>query len=311
VYKRRKRTLQIIKPSEHGLGIVHVPDKRKRYKPVDCEDQDDDYPWWIVEAWQQLLTNHFRNIKDPANVLVPKDLWFSELPAMMRIRVTTPNVLRALRKHDPGAAKPYNFAHAPILVQPPPNCTLVAPLSKHPEQWLRQNYTETHSGRIVNLFAKYKGKEILPQTISTILWRHYLHPEDKSLSHDGSRCDSYTRGLLLRRPIQAMAPFIFIGKEVERKAQEGEDISVLENTGPIKYQSGQTVKTRAANAGLILRVKRLLGTKLVSKRRFTRESGVSQHAVERFLSGERLHPSTRARLAQAVEKLEREVRDRA
>jgi len=30
VTRERKRKLEIIKPSEHGLGIVYVPDKRKR-----------------------------------------------------------------------------------------------------------------------------------------------------------------------------------------------------------------------------------------------------------------------------------------
>jgi hypothetical protein len=33
--------------------------------------------------------------------------------------------------------------------------------------------------------------------------------------------------------------------------------------------------------------------------------GASQHAIERFLDGDRIHPSTRARLARAAEKLER------
>jgi DNA-binding LacI/PurR family transcriptional regulator len=35
-----------------------------------------------------------------------------------------------------------------------------------------------------------------------------------------------------------------------------------------------------------------------------RESGASQHSVERFLAGKHVHPSTRAKLAQAIEKLE-------
>jgi hypothetical protein len=43
-------------------------------------------------------------------------------------------------------------------------------------------------------------------------------------------CDAYTSGLLLRRPIEAMTPFVFIGKEIERRAQEGEDLSVLESS---------------------------------------------------------------------------------
>ena len=36
-----------------------------------------------------------------------------------------------------------------------------------------------------------------------------------------------------------------------------------------------------------------------------RESGVAQHTTERFLDGERVHPGTRERLKQAVERLER------
>jgi len=40
---------------------------------------------------------------------------------------------------------------------------------------------------------------------------------------------------------------------------------------------------------------------------FVPGSGASQHAIERFLHGDRVHPATRARLARVVEKLEREV----
>lgn len=97
-----------------------------------------------------------------------------------------------------------------------------------------------------------------------------------------------------------MTPFILIGKEIERKAQEGEDLSLLEGSGPLRYQAGQTGKTRAADPRLIRRAKRFSG------RHLRRETGVGQYAFERFLRGEPVHPSTRARLAQGVEKLERE-----
>jgi ribosomal protein L34E len=247
------------------------------------------------------MDNHFRRTKDPENALVTRELWFANLPAVMRIRVTTPNVMKALRKRDPGAAKPYNFAISPILIQPPRDCTLVAPFSKRPEKWLKQDFTEINSGDTVKLFTEYKGTKLLPQTLSGVVWRHYLHPEDKSLAPEGECCGPYTSGLLLRRPIQAMLPFRFIGKEIERKAQEGEDISIAESRGPIQYQARQTAKTRAADAGLILRAKRF------SVPRIMRNSGKSQHAVERFLSGARVHPKTRAAMAQAVEKLEREA----
>jgi CRISPR-associated endonuclease Cas1 len=300
VYTRKKYNIEIIKPSEHGLGVVYVPDKRTRYKAVDCKDQETSFPLWIVEAWERLLFDHFQNIRNPENALVSRQLWFDNLPAVMRVRITTPNVLRVLRKRDPGAAKPYNFVLSPILLHPSPDCTLIAPASKRWEEWLGRDYTEIHSGESVKLFSEYHGKVLKPQTLATVIWRHYLHLEDKSLAPDGQRCNAYTRGLLMRRPILAMTPLVFIGKEIERRAQEGEDVNVLENPGPIKYHAGQNVKTRAADAGLILRAR---GFPL---RQLMRESGASQHATERFLRGDRVHPATRARLASAVEKLEGE-----
>jgi hypothetical protein len=302
VYTRKKDNLEIIKPSEHGLGIVFVPDKRKRYKPDDCKDQDTNYPRWIVEVWERLLKDHRKDDEDPENALVSCRLWFEDLPAVMRVRITTPNVLKSLRIRDPGAAKPYNFALSPILIQPSPDCTLVAPASKHPEEWLTREYTEIHSGETVKLGSEYHGRTVTPQTLSTVIWRHFLHPEDKSLSPDGGFCNAYTRGLLLRRPIEAITPFIAIGKEIERRSQEGEDIIVFDNAGPVKYHPRKTANTRPADAALILRASRF------SKKLLRRESGASQHAIDRFFSRERIHPGTRTKLAQAVVELERSDR---
>ena len=303
VFTRQQKTT-IIKPSEHGLGIVFVPDRRKRYKPVDCKDQDSSYPRWVVEAWSKLLDDHVRQVNDPEDALVRTSLWFAEFPAVMRVRVTTPNVLKALRQRDPGSAKPYNFALSPILVDPPEECTLIAPFSKRPETWLKRQYTETHSGDMVYLGAKWRGDTLQPQRLSSVLWRHYRHPEDKSLAPDGAPCGSITSGLLRRRPIRAMRPLRYIGKEIERKAQEGEDISLAESQRPIEFQPRRTTNTRPADAGLVLRAQRF------SARQLRRESGVSQHAIERFLRSARVHPDTRARVAEAVEALERRARER-
>jgi hypothetical protein len=298
VYTRRNDSTEIIKPSEHGLGIVFVPEQRPRYKPVDCIDQETNYPRWIVEAWERILVGYFRNIKDAENALVLHELWFDNLPAIMRVRVTTPNVLRALRKRDPGAAKPYNFAHSPILVQPPPECTLVAPANKNPDDWLTRDHTEINSGETIKLGDHFKGKIITPQTLSTIIWRHYLHPEDKSLSPDGNPCEAYTSGLLLRRPIQAMTPLIFIGKEIERRAQEGEDPSILENTRPISYHRRQTLRTRPCSPELVKRLNRFSLNQL-------EQSGLARDTIIRARRGDRVHPLTCNQLADVISKLER------
>lgn len=296
--QKQKGKFEIIKPSEHGLGIVYVPDKRSRYTPADCKDQETTYPRWIVETWERLLSEHFKNEKDPTNALISRHLWFDELPAVMRVRITTPNVLKVLRKRNPEIAKPYNFVLSPILIQPSPDCTLVAPASKHPNDWLTREYTEIHGGETLRLGSEYNGKTLTPQTLSNVIWRHFLHPEDKSLSPDGQLCNAYTRGLLLRRPVAAISPLIPIGKEIERRSQEGEDVSVLDQAGPVRYHPRKTANTRPADAALIERAKRF------PKKLLGRESGVSQHAIGRFLNGARIHPSTRKKVAESVKQLE-------
>ena len=224
---------------------------------------------------------------------------FDNLPAMMRVRVTTPNVLKALRKRDPGAAKPYNFAHSPILLEEFPECTLVAPASKRSKEWLTRDYTEVHTGDVVKLGSKYRDRLLTPQTISHTIWKHFLHPEDKSLGPDSKPCNEFTRGLLKRRPVVAMLPFEYIDKEVERRAQEGEDIAVLEGRGPIRYGYGRKAKTRSADPELIAKARRF------GLRQLMREAKASQHSVERFLDGGRVHPSTRAKLKAVIERLDR------
>ena len=140
------------------------------------------------------------------------------------------------------------------------------------------------------------GGTLSPQTLSSVIWRHYLHPEDKSLAPDGGPCDAYTRGLLLRRPVTAMTPFVFIGKEIERRAQEGEDVSLIDTTGPIKYHRHQTLKTHPCAPEL---VKRLNGFSLSQLER----SGLSRDTIIKARRGERVHPATCIRLAETMQQL--------
>jgi hypothetical protein len=271
----RKKALEIIKPSEHGLGTVFAPDKR-RHKPQNCLDRENEYARWIVEAWEQLLDRHFRSSTDPENALVAQGWNLGKLPAVMRIRVTTPNVIEALRRRDPGAAKPYTFAISPILLDAPKDCTLVAPFSKLIEVWRRQDYTEIHSGELVTLGFEFAGKKLKPQTLGGVVGRHFLHPEAKSLSPTGEPCESYTTGLLRGRPIRATFPFTYIGNEIECRAQEGEDIALAAEVHPRTYAPRQTASTRPASADLIRRAKNF------SIRGLMRASELSQHTVEPF-----------------------------
>ena len=58
-------------------------------------------------------------------------------------------------------------------------------------------------------------------------WRRESHPEAKSLAPDGSPCGPESRGLLQRAHITA-GEFRYVGKETDRKWEEGDEISILE-----------------------------------------------------------------------------------
>jgi hypothetical protein len=90
------------------------------------------------------------------------------------------------------------------------------------------DYAEVRTQDLVHPLREYRGEKLLPQTLSGVLWRHYLHPEQKSLGPDGKHCDGWTRGLMGLRPVKAIISLSFMGKEVERRAQEGEDVSIVE-----------------------------------------------------------------------------------
>ena len=95
------------------------------------------------------------------------------------------------------------------------------------------------------------------------------------------------------------SPFVFIGKEIERRAQEGEDVSVLENAGPIKYHSHQTLKTRPCVPELVKKLNRFSLSQL-------EQSDLTRDTIIRARRGDRVHPSTCTRLAHTVQNLDRE-----
>ncbi len=289
VYTRK----EMIKVSEHGLGAYYVPDKRKRYVPSDCVNQDDSYPMWVVEAWQYVLAQLAQASTNETAALCTSDFPFGTIPAMARIRVTTPNILAALRKRDPGCAKPYNFAMVPILLQSPNRSALVAPFNKHPERWLDEDYIEVSTGNRVRLSTDYSNKAAyVPRNLYSVLQAYATHPEWKSLPPEGyTGHPAYARGLLRRRPVHAEIPFHFIGKEVERRMQEGEDIALLEGK-PIEYH-----KTRMLTAEQIERLKDL------SLDEIQRATGLSRHTIVKARTGGKVHKNTRETLMRAAEAL--------
>ena len=68
---------------------------------------------------------------------------------------------------------------------------------------------------------------VFPSQFARLLIEYQAHPEAKSLAPDGLQCGSETRGLLKRAHIIA-GEFRYVGKETDRKWEEGDEISILE-----------------------------------------------------------------------------------
>jgi hypothetical protein len=72
--------------------------------------------------------------------------WF-RLPVMRRIAISTPNVMKALRKLDRDKSRPYNFALSPVLVNlTAQSRTLLGPFEKDSARWEKMRYINIHDG---------------------------------------------------------------------------------------------------------------------------------------------------------------------
>ncbi|HEX6502421.1 MAG TPA: DNA polymerase [Terriglobales bacterium] len=261
---------EIIKPSEHGLGVYYFPDKRERYKPKHYKAKT--FPLWVVEAWRKIL-----------NFDETEPNWFRYL-SMRKLAITTPNVLRNLRLIDRDAARPYRFVISPVLSFSKE--TLVTSFCDKPAVWDDLEYVSIQTGKKGKLnswFFSVNGK-IMPlgtQRMRDVIQKYSERPEFKSLAPDGSLCKKDTVGLLRRRPVIAKQVFQLIGKEVDRGSSE--DAYILD---------GERL-TRCANQEKITLPKAL---RKLSDREISRRTGLDSESISRMRKGKAVRRETLAKL---------------
>jgi hypothetical protein len=68
---------------------------------------------------------------------------------------------------------------------------------------------------------------VCPESFQIILRKYLLHPEAKSLAPDGTACLGNTTGLLRRATITA-AEIVPVGKETDRRWEQGDDPSLID-----------------------------------------------------------------------------------
>jgi hypothetical protein len=81
---------------------------------------------------------------------------------------------------------------------------------------------------------------VFPSQFARLLLQYQRHPEAKSLAPDGTPCQPETIGLLKRAHV-ITGDIRYVGKETDRKWEEGEDFSVLEFTGTEYGRTGKVL----------------------------------------------------------------------
>jgi hypothetical protein len=261
LYTRDDSGFRLIKVSEHGLGLY--------YRPKEGRDSECEVAVWVKEGWEWML-NQVLGLQSR----VPE--WF-QVPVMRRIAISTPNVMKALRKLDRDKSRPYNFALSPVLVNLSAlPITLLGPFEKESSRWMTMPHVNIHDGTTHTL-----GNPTLPvlvQTFEMVFHQYHRHLESKSVASDGTPCKADSAGLLKRYPVTATG-FHLIGKETERGWEQSEDISTL-MPSLVRY---------GVNSGMAdepLR-SRLLQIPLAF---LEGETGLSRHTILRARRGQPVHP---------------------
>lgn len=218
------KEIKIVDPKAHGIGFLYPPkDSPKHW--------EEDVRQWIYEMWDYLVRGALK--------LKRKAPSWLDLPQMMRLTITTYNVLEMLGGSE--IARPYNFLFLP-MVDPTfgyafsrgknEKVLLVVPFSSKQERWFDLKCVNVHTGKKYRMVDPTKEKNppynvVFPSQFARLLIEYQEHPESKSLAPDGTPCKANTSGLLQRVHVIA-GEFRYVGKETDRKWEEGDDISVLE-----------------------------------------------------------------------------------
>jgi hypothetical protein len=237
LYTRSGENIHIEKASGHGLGYLLAPKERQK-------DQNEETPLWVLETWNFLLR---KNLK-----LRPEEPPWLDLPAMMRMVVTTPNVFKHQRPEWLG---PFNFFLFPlvsVLGGYPAGCDnsnflFIVPYESDRKKWKSLTGVNLVDGQKFQIAMRptVNQDRVIPDSFRIVLHNYLGKPEVKSLAPDGTPCTGATHGLLLRAKIIA-GKLIPVGKETDRHWEQGEDPSMLDSQVYVYEKQRKTVVADAS-----------------------------------------------------------------
>jgi hypothetical protein len=223
------------------------------------------------------------------------------LPQMMRLTITTYNVLEMLGEWE--IARPYNFLFLP-MVDPTfgyafyrrkdEKVLLVVPFSSKQERWFDLKCMNIHTGKKYRMVDPVKEinpphNVVFPSQFARLLIEYQEHPEAKSLAPNGGPCEPDTNGLLQRTNVIA-GEFHYVGKETDRKWEEGDDISLLE----FKTAEYGRAKMITANPAIADKIR------VIGIRKTMALTNMSQHTIEKLIHGEAVKRNTYEHVLRAI-----------
>jgi hypothetical protein len=176
--------------SRHGLGHL--------LNPTDPELSDRD---WTCAVWKTMIRR--------ALGLSVKELDFANLPAIGRITVSSPALMKCLKalnagKPYPDQIKPYNFlqtCHIAPLGHPhgvdEEKFHLVTPYEPDPRKWLKKDWVDQYTGKQfrITTAGSCGGRQIARvKTYGDILAEYKFHPEAKCANSFGRPCERQPLG---------------------------------------------------------------------------------------------------------------------
>jgi hypothetical protein len=280
--------------SEHGLGHL--------LNPTDPESEDRE---WIAQAWLGIVR---RAPGSPTEALP-----FSDRPAVGRVAVSSPAVMRALAGFNEGKAyaakmKPFNFllaCHVKQMGHPvgvdPERFHLIAPYQTDSRQWLKMRWIDQYTGneyRIATGDDSDGRKTARVKTYGEVLREYEYHPESKCADTDGKTCEKQTVGLLQRRHVHFH--FIrYIGKESNRL--EDVDTGLVHSEKNVYTEYSDERRDEWATV-IVPAFKEAL--KKVPMQEFVKECGISRSALFEILAGRsRPHRANREKLTAIARRL--------
>jgi len=281
-----KKNIRIVDPKAHGIGFLYPPkDSPKEWK--------EDVPQWTYEMWDYIVRGVLKLKREAPS-------WLN-VPQMMRLSITTYRVLAMLGEWE--VARPYNFLFLP-MVDPAfgyafdrranEKVLLVAPFSSKQGQWYDTECVNIHSGKKYRMVDYTQEKNpshnvVFPSQFARLLIEYQEHPESKSLAPDSTPCKADTCGLLHRMHVVA-GEFRYVGKETDRKWEEGDDISVQEFS-VTEYGRSKKVVADTAIADDI---------RAIGVRKTMALTKMSQHTIEKLVRGQAVKRKTHEHVIKAI-----------